>query len=90
MTAAYEFAAKFRTVINLAVADQLQFVGFIRHGLLAAGEVDDAEPSLSERNQLVTIVAALIRATVRESFRHVEYTFSASRREYSGNSTHYF
>jgi hypothetical protein len=62
--------AKFRAVVDFSVADQHDIAGFVPDRLLAALEVDDAEPAESQRRAPGRKVALVVRPTMHEGGSH--------------------
>jgi len=91
VTFALELAPQLRVVVDLAVLDDDARTVLARDRLVAAGEVDDRETSRCERDRAVRVLAAAIRAAVRERRAHrrqpVEVGRSGSRRRFHRSRT---
>jgi hypothetical protein len=60
-----EVGTKGGAIVDFAVADQDERLDLVRNRLTAALEVDDAEPTMSERDARISVVAFAIRAAMR-------------------------
>jgi len=66
----FQGRAQSGVVEDLAVEDDLGRAVLVGHGLVAAGQVDDAEPAVSEGGRRVQPDAAVVRSAVAEDVRH--------------------
>ncbi len=66
MAQAFQFAAEFQVVIDLAIEDDGCFAVFGLNGLIAAHQVDDLQASRSQRADAGPVYALLVGATVNQ------------------------
>src|SRR5262249_4659953 len=74
-----ETFAQFAIVVDLAVADQDQRAVLVVQRLLSTGEVDDGQPTMSQRHVRVVINAFPIRAAMLERPKHAPERLLALR-----------
>ena len=67
---AFKLVAQLDVVEDLAVEDDPQRAVLIRERLLAAGEVDDREPRMTEPGTTIAIDPELVRTAVLQRCRH--------------------
>lgn len=70
VTGAFEFRAEVGMVEDLAVVGNPQATIFIGHGLLAGGEVDDAETAMAEVQTIIREEPKFIGSPVRDLGSH--------------------
>ena len=90
-----EFFAPLHVVEEFSVKDHEDTLVFVRHRLLALGQIDNAQPSRGERNSRSFEKTFLVRPTVSESTRHslhhpVRRPALSHQIDYSCNATHDF
>ena len=66
MAAAFEVGTKLGKVVDLAVVDDPGAAVFVEDGLVAAGEIDDAEAAHAEARAIGDIDAFIVRAAVHD------------------------
>jgi hypothetical protein len=93
MAAAFELGAKVEEVVDLAVVNDLGAAVFVEDGLMASGEVDDAEAAHAETGAVGDVESLIVGAAVDDLLAHVVHeSFGdvalASCAHYSGDSTH--
>ena len=71
MTALLKLVPELAIVVDLAVEHDPHGPVFVRHGLLTAGQVDDAQTAHAERDAVAEIDAFLVRATMDHDAAHV-------------------
>ena len=67
---AKQICAQFPEIVDLAVEDYPDGSVFIRHGLVAGREIDDAEPPHPEAAAAVDMIAFVIRAAIPDLIAH--------------------
>jgi hypothetical protein len=82
-----EFLVEFQGVVDFAVGDQNQAQGLIGDGLVAAGEVDDREPVVSQSHRPLDEQAVMVRAAVGEAPGPVPQALGLHRRAGGKNSS---
>ncbi len=94
MTAKRQPLAQIAIVVQLAVEDDRDVLGFIPGGLVAAGQVDDAQPAHSQRESRSTRVtdkkAFFVRTAMahRRGHRtHARFSLSVARTESDAANT---
>jgi hypothetical protein len=80
MTACTQFPSKRVKVEDLAVEHKFRGADLIGAGLMAAGEIDNAEPTHAEGNPATVEVTRLVWAPMTHHVRHCEQTLSRNRR----------
>ena len=93
MAAAFELGAEFGKVVNLAVENDPCAAIFVEDGLMASGEVDDAEPAHAETSAVGDIESLVVGAAIHDLVAHmVHESFGdvalASCAHHSSDSTH--
>jgi hypothetical protein len=93
MTAAFEFGPEFGEIVNLAVENDPCAAVFVEDGLMASGEVDDAEAAHAEASAVSDVKSLIVGAAVHDLIAHVVHeSFGdvalASCAHHAGNSTH--
>ena len=66
----FELLAKLLKIVNLTVQNDPNRAVFVRHGLMPAGDVNDAEPPHPERDAAAVIEAVVIGAAMRDDTAH--------------------
>ena len=81
-----------RVVVNLAVECDPQRAGFVAHRLMAALDIDDAQPPLAQMRPGIVIEAKIVGAAMANRIGHApQYPDGAIGGRYSdkpGNPTH--
>jgi hypothetical protein len=67
----FQTCAQLQVIINRAVEDDMDRFVFVRNWLVAAGQVNDAEPSNRQTNAWLNEAAFVIRPAVPQSLRHL-------------------
>ena len=67
MTAGFERRAHVGVVVNLAVVGDPDRLVFVRQRLIAAGQINDAEPPVDEQCAAVRMKARAVRSTRRRA-----------------------
>src|SRR4029077_6069742 len=93
MAAALQFTPQFGVVVDFAVQHDPEPAILVRNGLMAAGQVDDAESPEPEANAFATIDALVVRAAMDDGFVHAMDDFLRERLaalifENAANSAH--
>ena len=70
MTPGLEITAQLRVVENLPVVDYPEVAGFVADGLLAATQVDDAEPGAPQADVIIEIEAKFVRSAMADLPQH--------------------
>jgi hypothetical protein len=65
-----QFRAQCRMIENLAVVDEPHRLRCVRHGLLASGQIDDAQTAVTKMRVLVFVVTETVRTAVRDIVGH--------------------
>src|SRR6202167_1235755 len=71
MATAFELRAQVGKVINLAVEHDPRAAIFVEDGLMASGEVDDAETAHAKTSAIGDVESFVIRAAVHDLLAHV-------------------
>src|SRR3981081_125499 len=93
MTAALEFSAEFGKIIDFPVVDNPRTPVFVKHRLMTAGKVNNAEAPHSETGTVLNEDTFIVGATVDDAVAHLPHeTFGdvvlPSCAYNSGNSAH--
>src|SRR5450631_601965 len=93
MAAAFQLGAECGEVVNLAVEDDPRAAIFVEDGLMASGEIDDAEAAHAETRAVGDVEPFIVGAAVHDLFAHVvNERFGdvalASCAHHSSDSTH--
>ena len=67
----FQACAQLQVIINRAVEDDVDRLVFVRNWLVAAGQVNDAEPPNRQTNAWLSEVAFIIRPAVPQRLRHL-------------------
>src|SRR5690242_2200872 len=70
MSRLLEFRTKRRMIENLTVVGDPDRARFVRHRLVAAGKIDNAEPPMSEIGDSVLVNALPVRAAMADGVHH--------------------
>jgi len=70
MTGTFQRPTQRGVVVDLAVKGDPPRAGLVRHRLVAALDIDDAEPPLGQMCPGVVIEAEVVRAAVSDRLRH--------------------
>ena len=73
MPEAAELAAQFVVIVNLAVEDDRHALVFVEDGLLATGNVDDAEASHAHRDAVAHVVTVVVGSAVANRIAHARH-----------------
>ena len=65
-----EPGAQVRVVVDFAIEGNPDGAGFVRQGLLSAGQVDNAESAVTEGGVIVNVNACLVRPAVGQDVPH--------------------
>src|SRR5580704_14589652 len=71
--APFQFSAQFEIVIDFSVEDRPHRVVFIVDGLLATGNIDDAQPAHAQTNRAPNIQTFIVRSAVHNRLAHAVY-----------------
>src|SRR5262249_33496864 len=66
----FEDAPQITVVVDLAVEDDPDIAGLVRHRLPPGLEIDDAQPAMPERGEVVDVIPFVIGSAVRQRGRH--------------------
>ena len=67
---AFELAAEFGKVINLAIEDHPDVAVGIRHRLMATGHINNGKTPKSQSERSIKVKALIIRTSMRDRRRH--------------------
>ena len=89
----FEFRHQLLEVVDLAVEHHRDAAVLVEHRLLAAGDVDDRQTPVAQRQPRLEVVAALIRAAMVLGVVHAPHqrlvkVARTARVEHSGNAAH--
>jgi hypothetical protein len=66
-----QFDAQLLEIVNLAVEDDEDLAGLVRHWLMPVRrQVDDGKPAMTERNRAVGVLAFTVRAAMADAIGH--------------------
>ena len=93
MAAGFQLRPDVGVVVDLAVEDDPHGVAFVGDRLVTGGEVDDAEPAVTQRRPLVYVRTRVVWTTMREDVAHrchprVIFGMQPLCGDDSSNSTH--
>jgi len=93
MAATFEIGAKVGKVVDLAVENDPGAAVFVEDGLVAAGEVDNAEAAHAETGAVGNVKSLIVGSAVHDLLAHVVHESFGdvalpSCAHYSGDSTH--
>jgi hypothetical protein len=66
----FESGAQIGVIEDFAVVDNLQAAIFIGHGLMAVGEIDDAQAAEAESDEFIAKDAAIVGTAVSDAIGH--------------------
>ena len=66
-----ELGAKLREVVDLTVENDPDRTIFIKNGLMAAAQIDDAEAAHAESHTIFDVDALIIRSAMHDFFTHL-------------------
>ena len=75
-----QLTPELQKIVDLAIKDYPNGFFLVRHGLVAAGKIDDREPSKAESERPDRIVALVIRTSVGKAPGHLLYVLTENRR----------
>ncbi len=89
----FEFAAQLRKVVDFAIKDYADRFLVVRHGLVAALDIDNGEAPEAEADWSANVVALVIGAAMDHAARHLFYVAARHGRlpfvtKLSANSAH--
>jgi hypothetical protein len=70
MSGAFKLRAQRRVIENFAVIDQKQVARFLGHRLLTRGQVDNAQPAVSQKRVRVSVEALRVGAAMANAIGH--------------------
>src|ERR1017187_3807541 len=93
MAAAFELGAEFGEIVNLAVENDPCAAVFVEDGLMASGEIDDAEAAHAEASAVGDVKSLIVGAAVNDLVAHVVHesfrdVALASCAHHASDSTH--
>src|SRR5437867_4730518 len=73
MPALFQSCAQFGVIVDFAVEDDPNCAGLVAEGLVAAGDVNDAEAAHSDGGWSIGIYAFVVRATMGHGGAHLPH-----------------
>lgn len=70
MAALEEFRSQLQVVVDLSVEDDLERAVFIGHRLVAAGQVDNAQATVTQRATLIQVTTKTVGAAMSDAVAH--------------------
>ncbi len=93
MTFLQQLISELNVVKDLSVEGDAEGTVAVMHGLLPAGEIDDAQPGVTKTHVRVFVEASFIWSTVPQSSSHpankVPIAWTSTAPHYSANTAHF-